>query len=213
MRALRIPGSVMTAAALMVGAMMGTPAPASAHCDGLDGPVVKAARRALAEGRVEPALAWVRASDEAEIRQAFRRTLDARGGGGAAAELADLWFFETLVRVHRMGEGAAYTGLKPAGEPLPPGVAAAERALTERSLEQVLPGLLAHVEEALRHRFDAVEGLRDHDSGDVAAGRAYVASYVGWIHFVEALAAVVHGEAGHGSGADGDAHATAGSRR
>lgn len=197
MRSTRFPGSLGWTMATVVAVSLATAAPAAAHCDALDGPVVRAARQALDEGRVEPALAWVRASDEAEIREAFRRTADARRAGGSAAELAERWFFETLVRVHRAGEGAPYTGLKPAGQPLAAGVAAAERALAQGSLDEVLPRLTAHVEEALRQRFAAVEGRVDHEPGDVEAGRAYVEAYVGWIHFVEALAALVHGEAGH----------------
>lgn len=209
MDAKRFVGSVLGPAALVVAALMATAAPASAHCDGLDGPVVKAARQALAEGRVEPALAWVRADDEAEVREAFARTLEVRLAGGPAAELAERWFFETLVRVHRAGEGAPYTGLKPAGLPLEPGVAAAERALAEGSLDRVLPSLTAHVEEALRERFAAVQARAGHPASDVEAARAYVAAYVEWIHFVEALAAVVHEGPGHGAGSE-EGHATGG---
>ena len=44
-----------------------------------------------------------------------------------ARELADRYFFETLVRIHRAGEGAPYTGLKPAGRDLGPAVPAAVR--------------------------------------------------------------------------------------
>jgi hypothetical protein len=87
---------------------------AGAHCDTLDGPVVVDARAALAAGDVTEVLKWVQAGDEPEIRAAFDRTLAVRAAGGAALELADTWFFETLVRVHRAGEGAPYTA-SPAG--------------------------------------------------------------------------------------------------
>lgn len=198
--------SVVGPAAMVMAAILAAAAPAAAHCDGLDGPVVEAARRALAEGRVEAALAWVRATDEPEVREAFHRTLEVRRAGGAAMDLADRWFFETLVRVHRAGEGAPYTGLKPAGQPLAPGVAAAERALSEGSLERVLPSLTAHVEEAVRERFAAVQALEGYPPSDVEAARAYVASYVHWVHFVEALAAVVHEGPGHGAASEGVTH-------
>lgn len=32
-----------------------------------------------------------------------------------AQEVADDWFFENTIRIHRAGEGAAYTGMKPGG--------------------------------------------------------------------------------------------------
>lgn len=92
-----------------------TPSRAWAHCDSLDGPVVASARNALASGDVARVLHWVSADDEAEIRAAFDRTLRVRRSSAEAREMADLWFFETLVRIHRAGEGAPYTGLKPAG--------------------------------------------------------------------------------------------------
>ena len=41
------------------------------HCDSLDGPVVAAAREALATGDVDRALPYVPAHDEPEVREAF----------------------------------------------------------------------------------------------------------------------------------------------
>ena len=89
---------------------------AYAHCDTLDGPVIKAARQALETGNVDLVLVWIQPKDEAEIRSAFAKTLEVRKQGDAAKELADMYFFETLVRIHRAGEGFPYTGLKPAGQ-------------------------------------------------------------------------------------------------
>ena len=111
-------------------------APASAHCDTLDGPVVSAARKALDTGDINLVLAWTQKSDDKEIRNAFDKARAVRKAGGQAKELADTYFFETLVRVHRAGEGASYTGLKPAGEIEPP-IAAADLAITTGKLEPV----------------------------------------------------------------------------
>ena len=80
---------------------------AQAHCDTLDGPVVSAARSALDTGNVNLVLVWIQKSDEPEIRSAFERSRNVRRAGGEAKNLADTYFFETLVRVHRAGEGAA----------------------------------------------------------------------------------------------------------
>ena len=79
---------------------------AAAHCDTLDGPVVADARTALAQGNVAPVLKWVRPADEKEIRTAFARTTAVRNLSPEAEILADLYFFEALVRIHRAGEGA-----------------------------------------------------------------------------------------------------------
>jgi hypothetical protein len=108
------------AAVLLTGLWLIIPGIASAHCDTLDGPVVMTAKAALEKGDVTPVLKWVRKEDEKEIREQFKKTLTVRAKGPEAKELADMYFFETLVRIHRAGEGAPYTGLKSAGMVEPP---------------------------------------------------------------------------------------------
>jgi hypothetical protein len=80
------------------------------HCDSLDGPVVTAAARALQAGNVELVLPDVHADGEAEVREAFARVLPLRAGGDGMGELADRWFYETVVLVHRAGQGAPTPG-------------------------------------------------------------------------------------------------------
>ena len=144
--------------------------------------------------------------DEPEIRAAFDRALVVRAAGSAALELADTWFFETLVRVHRAGEGAPYTGLKPAGT-VEPGIAAADRAIDSGSAESLVAALTKHLDEGVRHRFERVIAAREHAGHNIAAGRAYVAAYVDFIHYVEGLH-VAMAESGHGAAPTGhDAHA------
>jgi len=101
--------------AVTVVLLVASPENASAHCDTLNGPVVTAARVALQRGDVTSVLKWVKSTEEREVRDAFRRTMAVRGASAEARDLADLYFFETLVRLHRQGEGEPYTGLKPAG--------------------------------------------------------------------------------------------------
>ncbi len=91
------------------------PVQAFGACDGMEGPVVKAAPKALEAGNVNLVLIWVQEKDEGEARSAFEKTLAVRKLGLEAKALADMYFFETVVRIHRAGEGAPYTGLKPAG--------------------------------------------------------------------------------------------------
>ena len=172
------------------------PGRALAHCDTLDGPVVADARRALAAGDVTPALKWVKSENEAAIREAFTRTLAVRSLGAEAQALADQFFFETLVRVHRAGEGAPFDGLKPAGSVAPP-IAMADRALEQGSVEGLVKPVLAHTEEGIRERFARALETRKRAGESVEAGRAYVAAYVEFVHYVEAVAAAVHGAAGH----------------
>lgn len=113
-------------------------APVSAHCDTMDGPVVKAAQEALETGNVNLVLIWVQEKDEAQIKEAFNNTIAVRKLSPEAKELADMYFFETLVRVHRAGEGAPYTGLKPAGLDLGPAIPAADEALKTGSPDKLV---------------------------------------------------------------------------
>ena len=170
---------------LAFGLTLIAPSRVLAHCDGLDGPVVKAAQRALDTRNPAFALIWVQAKDEPEIRTAFERTLAVRALNPQAKELADLFFFETLVRVHRAGEGAPFTGLKPAGRDLGPAIPAADNAIEEGSVEPIVKLLSAAMQERLRALFNGVVSTKAFQVGDVAAGRAYVKAYVEFIHYVE----------------------------
>lgn len=160
---------------------------AFAHCDSVDGPVVQAARRALASGDVNAVLPWVRASGEPQIREAFARTIKVRKLDPEAAALADTWFFETVVRVHRAGEGAAFDGIKPAGAPVPAGIEAADKALETGQAGALQKTFAAALENGLRQRLERVLAARDYKTGDVEAGRRYVAAYVDFIHYAERL--------------------------
>lgn len=172
---------------------------ALAHCDSLDGPVVEAARLALAEGDVTPVLKWVRADDEAAIRTAFTQTIEVRRLSSTAAELADRFFFETLVRIHRAGEGQAFTGLKPAGT-IDPAIAAADQSLTTGRAETLVRELQQRLATGLGQRFDRAREARAHADHNVEAGRAYVAAYVDFIHYYEALHALAVRSAAHEAG-------------
>jgi len=182
---------------LSFGLTLITPTRVLAHCDGLDGPVVKAAQRALDTRNPAFALMWVQATDEPEIRTTFERTLAVRVLSPQAKELADRFFFETLVRVHRAGEGAPFTGLKPAGRDLGPAIPAADKAIEQGSVESVAKLLTTAMQERLREHFNEVVHTRTFQAGDLAAGRAYVKAYVEFIHYVErvyeATTATAHG--------------------
>ncbi|HEX6077103.1 MAG TPA: DUF6448 family protein [Micromonosporaceae bacterium] len=157
------------------------------HCDSLDGPVVGAARDALRHGDVDLILPYVPAGAESEVRQAFDLTIKVRALGSEARDVADRWFFETVVRVHRAGEGAAFTGLKPAGLDVGPAIPAAEQALESGSpdpLSEVLCGL---IREQVARRYAHVVRLRSHAADGVPAAREYVEAMLGlqvWAHGV-----------------------------
>jgi hypothetical protein len=167
-----------------------------AHCDTLDGPVIEAARLALEKGDVTPVLKWVPKEHEQEIRDAFSQSLAVRVKGKAARELADRFFFETLVRVHRAGEGAPYTGLKSAGT-VEPAIAAADKALQTASVDDLADKISNAVREGIDKRFKEALEKKKHEDDSVEAGRDFVAAYVEYVHFIEGIHNLVAKGAGH----------------
>ena len=175
---------------------------ASAHCDTLDGPVVATARTALDKGDVTPLMKWVRPEKEKEIRGAFQKTLAVRTKGSEAKDLADMYFFETLVRIHREGEGAPYTGLKP-GEAIDPAVALADKALESGNVDKLVNVLTGAMAKGIRERFAKSYENQKNADDNVKAGREFVESYVIFTHYVEGLHGLIKGRAAHhGEGED-----------
>jgi hypothetical protein len=123
---------------------------------------------------------------EDEIRDAFEQTMAVRAKGDEARALADRYFFETLVRIHRAGEGEAFNGLLPA-DSVDPGIAAADEALQTGSVDELARHLSAAVSEGVRKRFAEAHARKKHAADSVEAGREYVAAYVDYIHFAEGI--------------------------
>jgi len=189
-------------AGVLVGAGLMFPQSARAHCDTMDGPVVLAAKVALEKKDVTPVLKWVKKDVEAEIKAAFAKTLAVRTKGPEARELADQFFFETLVRVHRAGEGAPFTGLKPAGTELGPAIEEADKALESGSVQKVVKLVTDEAAAGIHRRFATAREKQTHADHNVEAGREFVAAYVEYVHYVEGL----HQAAEAASGHHGDGH-------
>lgn len=169
------------------------------HCDSLDGPVVTAARRSLEHDDVSLVLPYVPADAEHEVEDTFARAIKVRGQGAEAREVADRLFFETVVRLHRAGEGAPYTGLKPAGLDVGPVIPVCERAIEDNDSSALIALLTGIVRDEAQRRFDEMVALRAEADKDVAHARAYVTAMLGlqvWAHML-ALAAheQPHGDA------------------
>ena len=162
------------------------PALASAHCDTMAGPVIQDAKTALEKGDITPVLKWVKKDQEQGVRVVFKGALAAKTKAPAVKEKADMQFFETLVKIHRAGEGAPFTGLKP-GEAIEPIVAAADKSLETGTSDDLVKQVTDEVATGIRKRFDKVSEKRKHVNERVKAGREYVAAYVEFTHYVEDL--------------------------
>jgi len=174
------------------------------HCDTRDGPVVKAARKALETGNLNYVMIWIPKESEKELKGIFEKTLRARKAGKDAQDVADDWFFETAIRLHRVGEGAPYTGMKPAGLSEGPIVPRAEKAIETGDPKETIDFILKTVEEDLKHRFYNVMAKKKYDVNDVAAGREFIRAFIGWVVYTHHLYMNVKGGKGHGEDQTGE---------
>ena len=182
---------MVIAAIFAAGLLFGSQS-AQAHCDSLDGPVAKAVHKALETGNINPVLAYAPAAAEAEIRAAFEKSRKVRGLGVDARALADQAFMETVIRLHRAGEGAAYTGLKPAGADYGPVIPAAEHAVETGDLTKLKAVLVEQIEHVLRERLAHVRELQKaplepKTAADVPHARERVSAELGFVTFAETL--------------------------
>jgi hypothetical protein len=189
-------GIALVTTVLAVGAFVLIPArPALAHCDSVAGPVVNAARQALAQNDVKLVLPYIKSTGEAELTAAFDQAQEVRQQGGKAAELAEHWFFETAVRIHRQGEGAAYTGLKYHAE-FGAALHAAEEAVETGDLDHVAAVLSKAIQEQLEAKYHAIVETREHavKAGTVEANRAAVEAVLIFETYVDSLDVAIKGQ-------------------
>jgi hypothetical protein len=189
---------------LLVG-LLAVPLGAQAHCDSIGGPVATAALRALDAGNVNLVLPYAPASAEPELVAAFTQATGVRGLSPEAKALADRYFMETAVRLHRAGEGAPYQSLKPAGTDFGPAIPAAERALEDGQPEPLLAFLSDEIRRGVTERLGHALAARSAPkepalTAEVPAARERIGEEFAFIGYVEGLYQAVKG-GGHVEGA------------
>ncbi|WP_237738956.1 DUF6448 family protein [Galbibacter marinus] len=168
-----------------------------AHCDSYDGPVIQDAFKALESDNVELVYKWISEDQEAEITSLFNKTLKYKNRDKEVYQLLEKHFLETLVRLHREGEGAPYTGLKPAGSTKQI-IGLTDTAILEKDLPTLLNKLNKHIGKVIKEKYEKVAALYDVRDESPEKGRAYVAAYVDYTHTIEAIhAPLEHNEASH----------------
>jgi hypothetical protein len=148
--------------------------------------------KALDSKNVNLVLPYAPAEAEPELTAAFEQALIVRSRGAGAKALADRYFMETAVRLHRAGEKAPYTGLKPAGIDFGPAIPAAEKALESGAPDQLLKlmsrevarGITEHFEHALAKKGATKEPT---EKSGVQAARERVSAELEFIGYVENL--------------------------
>ena len=155
--------------------------------DAVDGPVVRAAREAIDAVNVLHVLPWVPAHTEEEVRKAFEDVMHAREKHPDAAVVADRWFFETVVRLHCLGEGRVYTGLRPPSVPACPALSLAVEALETGDCDD-LAGLFGQaIGSELRSLLNRCCDPGEVDLRDTPAARERIRNRLVFLHFVDEL--------------------------
>jgi len=169
------------------------------HCDTMDGPVVKESIMALEAEDVALVLPYVPKEAEAEVRRAAEKVMQVRKGSTVAREVADMYFFETVVRLHRAGEGAPFTGIKPAGLDVGPVIPGAEAAIETGSPDALIELLSEMLRTEVKHRFEHMMHLKAHAGKGVDEARAYTHAMLGLQVYSHSLYEAIKAEphAGH----------------
>jgi len=189
--------NILTVAIVAMVSGLAVPAIVLAQYDAMDGPIVKDAQAAISKGDVTGVLKWVLKENEEEVRKAFARTMTVRNKGLEARDLADDYFFETVVRLYCQGTGQLYTGLKPAGQSIPPEMTEADKALDAGKVDDLAKKIASAVEEALRQRFAEASDARKQKDSSAEAGRTYAAAYMRLVNFIGDIYLVIEGRVIH----------------
>lgn len=166
-----------------------------AHCDSTSGPVISEAMAALDKSDITPVLKWIKPEYETELKEAFSLAIQVRNKSGEAKELADKYFLETLIRLHRAGEGAPYTGIKKT----PPEkiVVLTDQALASGSADELIEIIQKHLAEAIKEKFNKAMQASKNKDQSVKSGREFVEAYVQYTHYVEGIHASIMSTGGH----------------
>jgi hypothetical protein len=156
----------------------------NAYSDTLNHPIVKTAHAAFEEGNIKPILKWFKNDNGKEIQDLFEKTLIVRNKGKEAQEIADMYFLETLVRLHLAGEDKITTGLKPAGI-VESAAIKADKTLDTVSVDALIKLITRKINEGIHERFAKVNEAGKHADRNIEANREYLEAYVQFTHYAE----------------------------
>lgn len=201
LRSARWSTTAAVTALIAVAGLAFTVSSARAHCDRVNGPVAKDAREALDTGDFTEIAIWVGEEQEKELRKRFDQCLDVYEKGGDSRELAERYFMETAVRLHRAAEGMPYTGLKPA-QPVPEDIAAAEKALETGNVKPVTDLLAEEMRKHVGKWFKKARNARTDRNESVEEGREWTDAYVRYVIYVHSLYKTIQAGPKHGVGGE-----------
>lgn len=169
------------------------------HCNRENGPVAKDARKALEKEDFQKIAIWVSKGQADELRTKYKECLNVYEKGGKSRKLAESYFVETAIRLHRKSEGMAFTGVKPAS-PLPPDIAKAEKALKTGELNPLIDFLSQELKQKTQKWFRNAMQAKKHKNENLGKGREWVDAYVKYVIYVHGLYQTIQAGPKHGMG-------------
>jgi hypothetical protein len=159
-----------------------------------EGPVIKAARRALKTGNMNYVLVWVPEESEKKLKNLFEKTFCEQRAGKDGQNIAIGWYFETVSRLHCAGERALFTCMKNAGPDESTVILKAERAIETGDEKEIAEFVPKNYEDDFRHRFRDVMEKKNYAMNNVTAGRVYVAAFIDFIRYLHHTSASIPGK-------------------
>lgn len=170
-----------------------------AHCDRVNGPVAVAAQEALETGDISKVLIWVGEQQTEELKSKFKQSLEVYNKGEESQQLAERYFMETTVRLHREAEGMPFTGLKSA-QPSSKDIQTAEAALDSGDIDPVTNLLAQEIQKKTSELFANAMEAQKKKEDNIEAGREWVDAYVKYIVYVHSLYQKIQAGPAHGVG-------------
>ncbi len=134
---------------------------------------------------------------EEELREKFQQSLAVFKNGGNPADLAQKYFMETAVRLHRAAEGMPFTGLKPSSTN-PADIEAAEKALETGNFEPLQDLLCQALQDESYKWFQKARESKENDDESITSGREWVNNYVKYITYIHKLYQTIQAGPPHG---------------
>lgn len=163
----------------------------SIYCDTMDGPIVTAAEIALEMENINYVLPFVKKEHETELKEAFEKSVIVRELSGEAAEIADYWFFETAVRLHMLGAGKPYSGIKQSGLNKEHIILKAQDAVENQDKTALEDLLLESLRDAIEKKYEITISKKDYDVNDTEAARNYLNSLFDLVEFSNEILKII----------------------
>jgi len=154
------------------------------HCDRNDGPVTRAAKRALETGNAQHILIWIQEDSENTVKNLLEKACCERTTRNDAHNNTVDWYFGTVSRLHSAYHGTHNLNISTKTPEEKAIILLVERACESGNFEDLSPVIPDDCTGEMRQYFDDVMKMRNFDKKNSAAGRVYVSAVVNFITFV-----------------------------